>query len=107
MCKDGSCKDNSFDFGACYDATIDYVVGPSCKSGGSNYYPCRYASLSGVTLINSCNGGYSCYNIDGDEQFSELNDCCNANRQCQGKEGLAIVTAGGPNCVSLYVQCVL
>jgi len=91
------------------------VVGPSCTgffscSGatiGSVYkscrgdYSCLSAELSGVDLINSCNKELSCEATNRDGAFTELIDCCNDdNSQCKDKDGLDIVDAGGPSCVS-------
>jgi len=110
VCKDGSCGGGSG--GACFDATIPYVVGPSCTGGSScqsakigsadsscnNFGSCNSAQLSGVDLINSCNNlQLVCFNTIYDE-VTELIDCCNDdNSQCKDKVGANIVAAG---CVS-------
>lgn len=128
VCKDGSCSDNY----ACYEAIIDYVVGPSCTGEYSCYeanidsvdsscteedscfrarigsvdssckesVSCSGALFSGVDLINSCNGGGSCVGANDVGAFDELIDCCNDDTQCEDKDGLDIVDAGGPSCVS-------
>ena len=117
VCKDGSCSGGS---DVCYDAEIDYVVGPSCTDVASclgaeigsvdlsckDEDSCRGAQLGGVDLINSCNKDSSCKDTDvnGVGVFDELIDCCNdIDEQCKDKEGLGIVNAG---CVS-YMCTVL
>ena len=107
MCKDNSCSDNL----ACRDATIPYVVGPSCSGYSSCFvaeigsvdssckvsFSCADAQLSGVDLLSSCNKVFACRETNGDG-VTELIDCCNdEDGQCFDKEGLDIVEKG---CVS-------
>ena len=110
VCKDGSCGDGSC-VGACFQANIDYVVGPSCTgvnscldatigsvdSSCNSSASCVFAQLSGVDLINSCNADSSCDGANGNEAFDELIDCCNVVVQCRNVDGFDIVAAG---CVS-------
>jgi len=109
VCRDGSCGSTN----ACLAASIDCVVGPSCKNqqscvgatigsvdsscNGNGINGCFGAELSGVDLINSCNAFRACLATSGDGAFDELIDCCNEDDQCFIKDGLDIVNAG---CVS-------
>ena len=124
VCKDTSCNGGNGAFGgdlanACLNARIDYIVGPSCTDFGScasatigsvgsscnGFASCGDFQLGGVDLINSCNAEDSCSEADGNGAFDVLIDCCNDEPidsigQCQDKDGLDIVNAGGPSCVS-------
>ena len=126
VCRDLSCNGGNTSNGACYRATIPYVVGPSCTSTSAtnpacfgaqissavssckDLSSCRYARIADVDLINSCNNREACQNVNrftfGAYPFDELIDCCNEDRQCNGIAGLDIVNAG---CVSrrIYENC--
>ena len=123
VCKDGSCRVSSTTSivgRACRDATIPYVVGPSCTGEQSclqanigsvdssciGIASCGGAQLSGVDLINSCNAKVSCNAANANGEIAELIDCCNnVDGQCQGEVGrINIVAAGGSSCVSLTCQ---
>ena len=107
--------------GACYGATIPYVVGPSCTEEGScsdsnigsvdlscnEYGSCTGARLSGVDLIYSCNNRDACIRAGGgDEDFNELIGCCNdEDEQCKDKNGLGIIRVGYCASVSVSHVC--
>jgi len=113
VCKDYSCSDPTDNGRTCYNATIPYVVGPSCTgrfscrnakigsadSSCTDGNSCQSALFSGVDLINSCNEFAACYEANGNGAFDELIDCCNevgqcedCDGQCEDKEGLILLT---------------
>ena len=103
VCRDGSCGETpDFPGEACFYATIDYVVGPSCTDSQS----CKDAKLSGVDLVNSCRAKEACEGVvKGIGGVSELDGCCNEKPEsmgdkCQFKSLDAIVAN---QCVSVTV----